>query len=108
MLTQRHPPQNATEEKEGNKMRKKDVKGGKEKKLQPSDSAEALESRWLVGKCLLNGGNNLRPDLQALLDSLAVEVTRIVTNRNTEPMVCIKGPKATVNALVAIAKGKVV
>lgn len=89
-------------------MRKQKTRGGNEKKLQPSDSAEALEIRWLVGKCLLNGGNNLRPDLQALLDSLTVEVTRIVTNHDTEPMVCIKGPKATVNALVAIAKGKVV
>jgi hypothetical protein len=86
-------------------MLKKETKGGKVP--QPGVGAEAEEIRWLIGKCLLNGGNKLKPELQGLLDSLQV-VTKVVTDHCPEPMVCIKGPKETIIALIAIAKGKVV
>lgn len=92
---------------EGNKMRKQETKGGNGKVPQPF-VAEVEESKWFVGKSLLNGGNNLRPDLEALLAQLSIRVTQVVTSHGNEPMICLRGPKNKLDALAAIAKGKVV
>ena len=86
-------------------MRKRAIKGGNGKVPQPVVGAEAEETRWLVGKSLLNGGNKLKPELQGLLDIAGV-TAKVVTDHVPEPMVCIKGPKERISALVAIAKSK--
>lgn len=83
------------------------------KKGRQADLAVALDeanqevSKWLIGKSLLNGSHKISPDLQALLDSLGVKVTQIVTSHGPEPMICIKGLKGKVDAIAAIAKAKV-
>ncbi len=87
-------------------MPKKGTNGGKEKVPLLAVRTEAEETRWFVGKSLLNGGNNLRPDLAELLAQLSIRVTQVVTNHG-EPMICIRGPKNNIDALTAIAKGKV-
>lgn len=88
-------------------MLKKETKSGIGNVLQPIVGAETEESRWLVGKSLLNGGKKLKPELQLLLESLGVKVSKVVTDHGSEPMICIKGSKVTLDALAAIAKGKV-
>ena len=72
----------------------------------PEESAATEVSRWFVGKSLLNGGQKLKPELQAVLDLLTISVTQIVTDHGPEPMICLKGPADKLNALAAIAKGK--
>jgi hypothetical protein len=59
---------------------------------------------WLVGKNLLSG-KKLKPELQAILDLLGIRVTNIVTDHH-EPMICLKGPKASLDGVAIIAKGK--
>jgi len=93
--------------KEGNVMPKQETKGGNGKAPQQLADAGAEVSRWFVGKSLLNGGNKLKPELQALLDQLTIKVTQVVTNHGPEPLICLKGPKNSLDGLAAIAKGKV-
>ena len=87
-------------------MPKKGTNGGNRKVPQTVVGTETEETRWFVGKSLLNGGNNLRPELEVLFAQLSIRVTQVVTNHG-DPMICIRGPKNNVDALAAIAKGKV-
>ena len=79
---------------------------GWDNKVSMENVATTEVTRWLVGKSLLNGGNKLSPDLQELLDFSGIRVTKIVTNNEHEPMVCLRGPESRLNAIAAVAKSK--
>ncbi|MCX6744192.1 MAG: hypothetical protein NTX82_01560, partial [Candidatus Parcubacteria bacterium] len=68
-------------------MLSKETKGGNKNASVPVADAGVMETRWLVGKSLLNGGKKLRPDLQELLDKLGVTVSKVVIDHGPEPMV---------------------